>query len=132
MRVTRLGAALLVVPPIGQRVIATSDEARFALLARDVLERGAWFDVQVRGKQYRNKPPLYPWSIAVLSLPGGRVTEARAHAPVALTAIGAVLVTFLLGDRLFGLRAGFWAALIPMCGMLSAIRHGHGKLPSAN
>jgi 4-amino-4-deoxy-L-arabinose transferase-like glycosyltransferase len=104
--------ALLVLPPLGQRIIATSDEARFALLARDILERGAWFDLQVRGKQYRNKPPLYAWSIAALSLPYGRVTEATAHAPVALAAIGAVLFTFLLGDRLFNRRAGLWAALI--------------------
>jgi 4-amino-4-deoxy-L-arabinose transferase-like glycosyltransferase len=105
-------ATLLVLPPIGQRVIATSDEARFALLARDVLERGVWFDLQVRGKPYRNKPPLYPWSIAALSRLQGRVTEVTARAPVALAAIGTVLFTFLLGDRLFGRRAGLWAALI--------------------
>jgi len=107
-----LVAAVLVLPPLGQRIIATSDEARFALLARDIIEGGAWFDLQVRGKQYRNKPPLYAWSIAALSLPSGRVTEATAHAPVALAAIGAVLFTFLLGDRLFNRRAGLWAALI--------------------
>ena len=105
-------AAVLVLPPLGQRVIATSDEARFALLARDMLERGVWFDLQVRGRQYRNKPPLYPWSIAALSRPGGHVTEATAQAPVAVAAIGAVLFTFLLGDRLFSRHAGLWAALI--------------------
>jgi 4-amino-4-deoxy-L-arabinose transferase-like glycosyltransferase len=48
----------------------------------------------------------------VLSRLAGRVTEATAHAPVALAAIVAVLFTFLLGDRLFGRRAGIWAALI--------------------
>lgn len=105
-------AALLVLPPLGQRTITTSDEARFPLLARDIIERGAWFDVRVREKHYRNKPPLYPWSIAALSLPRGRVTEATAQMPVALAAIVTVLFTFLIGDRLFNPRAGLWAGLI--------------------
>lgn len=105
-------AAALVLPPLGQRTITTSDEARFAILAQDVLERGAWFDAKVRERRYQNKPPLYPWSIALLSFPTGRVTEAAAQAPGALAAIVTVLVTCLLGDRLFGGRAGLWAALV--------------------
>lgn len=119
-RMTRLSAALLVsavtallvLPPLGQRVLATNDEVRFALLARDMLERGVWFDVQFRGTPYRNKPLLYPWSIAALALARGRVTEASAQAPVAAAALGTVLFTFLLGQRLFNRRAGLWAALI--------------------
>lgn len=104
--------AVLVLPPLGQRQIVTSDEARFPLLARDMLERGAWFEAYVREKQYRNKPPLYPWAIAVISLARGGVTEATAQLPVALAAIGAVTFAFLLGDRLFGRRAGLWGALV--------------------
>src|SRR5204862_5985117 len=34
--------ALLVLPPVGHHLIVKSDEARFALLARDMLERVAW------------------------------------------------------------------------------------------
>jgi len=105
-------ASLLVLPPLGQRTINTSHQARFPLLARDMIERGAWFNPQVGRELYRNKPPLYPWSIAAVSLLYGRVTEATAQAPVALAALGTVLLTFLLGHRLFGRRAAFWAALI--------------------
>ena len=104
--------AALVLPLAGQRPIDTTDEARFALYARDVLARRALFDVRVRGKLFREKPPLYAWSIAALSLPRGRVTEATAHAPVALAAMGVAVLTMLLGERLFGLRAGLWAGLI--------------------
>lgn len=107
-----LAAALLVLPPLGQRTIVTSDEARFALLARDMITRGGWFAPTIRAQEYRNKPLLYPWSIAAFSLPGGRVTETTAQLPIVLAALGAVLFTFLLGDRLFNRRAGVWAALI--------------------
>ncbi len=105
-------SALLVLPPLGQRILATNDEVRFALLARDMLDRGVWFDVQFRGTRYQNKPLLYPWSIALLSRVRGRVTEATVQIPVAVAAIGSALFTFLLGDRLFSRRAGLWAALV--------------------
>src|SRR5690242_18682535 len=61
------GAAALILPWLGQRVISTSHEARFAVLAQDMLSRGAWFDARVGGEVYRNKPPLFPWSVAALS-----------------------------------------------------------------
>ncbi len=105
-------SALLVLPPLGQRILATNDEVRFALLAREMLNRGVWFDVQFRGTRYQNKPLLYPWSIALLSRVRGRVTEATAQAPVAIAAVLTALFTFLLGDRLFSRRAGLWAALV--------------------
>lgn len=109
-------AALLVLPPLGQRMIVTSDEARFALVARDMIDRGVWFGAYVREKQYRNKPPLYPWAIAALAWARGGVTEATAQAPVAIAALGATLFTFLLGDRLFNRRAGLWGALALVTG----------------
>jgi 4-amino-4-deoxy-L-arabinose transferase-like glycosyltransferase len=104
--------ALLVLPPVGHHLVVKSDEARFVLLARDMVERGAWFSAVVEGQQYRNKPPLFPWSIALLSRLRGAVTEGTAQLPTAVAAIAAALCTFLLGDRLFGRRAGLWAALM--------------------
>ncbi|MBI3826923.1 MAG: glycosyltransferase family 39 protein [Candidatus Rokubacteria bacterium] len=109
--VSALAAALLL-PPLGARVIASSDEARFALLARDIVTRGAWLDARVRGEVYRNKPPLLPWAIAALSRPAGGVSAATARAPVAAAAIATVAITFLLGHALHGARVGLWAALI--------------------
>jgi len=105
-------AALLIIPPLGQHLIAYSGEARMALLARDMIERRVLFQARVEGQLYRNKPPLYPWAIALSSLPGGRVTAVTAHVPVAVAAIAAGILTCLLGTRLFGRRAGLWAGLI--------------------
>ena len=105
-------AALLLLPPLGQRVISTSHEARFAVLAQDMLRHQAWLEARVGGEVYRTKPPLFPWSIAALASLRGRVTEATAQAPAALAALSTVLLTFLLGRALFGRRAGLWAGLI--------------------
>jgi 4-amino-4-deoxy-L-arabinose transferase-like glycosyltransferase len=105
-------AALMMLPPVGHREVVTGDEARFVLLARDMLNRGTWFDARVREQRYRNKPPLYPWSIKVLSMPSGHVTEATATLPITLAAIGSVFFTAMLGQRLFGRRAGLWAGLV--------------------
>jgi 4-amino-4-deoxy-L-arabinose transferase-like glycosyltransferase len=105
-------AALLVLPSLGQRFIVTGDEARFAVLAQDMLDRGTWFDARVREQRYRNKPLLYPWAIKVLSLPAGRVTETMAQLPIAAAAVAAVFVTTYLGQQLFSARAGVAAGLV--------------------
>lgn len=105
-------AAALVLPSVGQRLIVTSHEARFALIAGDMLDRHVWFDASVRGQPYRNKPPLHPWSIVASSWWTGRVTEGSAQLPSALATIATVLGMFLLGDRLFGRRVGVWAAVV--------------------
>jgi 4-amino-4-deoxy-L-arabinose transferase-like glycosyltransferase len=105
-------AAMLVLPPLGQRVIATSDEARFPLLARDMMSRGTWFEAYVREQLYRNKPPLYPWLIVLFSRPRGAITEATSQAPVAAAAVAAVVLTSLLGARLFDAATGLGAGLV--------------------
>lgn len=105
-------AALLVLPPLGQRLIVTGDEARFALLAQDMLTRTTWFDARVRDERSQNEPCLYPWLIKVLSMPPGRVSETTAQLPVALAAVAAVFFTTLLGQQLVSAWAGVIAGLV--------------------
>jgi 4-amino-4-deoxy-L-arabinose transferase-like glycosyltransferase len=120
--------ALLVLPPVGHHLIVKSDEARFALLARDILSRGAWLDARVEGERYRNKPPLFPWSIAVLSRLRGGVTEGTAQLPSAAAAVAAAVFVFLLGERLFTVRAGMWAAAL-LATSASFFSHSQQILP---
>jgi 4-amino-4-deoxy-L-arabinose transferase-like glycosyltransferase len=121
-------AAVLVVPPVAQRLIVTSHEARFALIARDMLARHVWFDAQVRGEPYRNKPPLHPWTIAAGSWLTGRVSEGTARLPSALATVATVLGTFLLADRLFHRRAGLMAGLV-MATSYGVFAHSQMILP---
>jgi 4-amino-4-deoxy-L-arabinose transferase-like glycosyltransferase len=113
-----LVGALLILPRLSHREIIGSHEAVYPVVARDMLERGVWFDAQLRGEPYRFKPPLYPWAIALASWPAGRVTVTSARLPGALAAIGAVAATFLLGARLFGRRAGLLASMILLTSVL--------------
>ncbi len=105
-------AAVLFLPSIGQWTLYHPDEARFALLARGMVEEGHWWVPYLEGQAHMEKPPLFVWAIALLSLVGGGVTEFTSILPAALSGIGGVAGTFVLGRRLFGLRAGLLASLI--------------------
>ena len=105
-------ATVLVLPTLGHRYIVTGDEARFAILAQDMLARGTWFEARLRDQHYRNKPLFYPWTIKLLSMPTGRVTQTTAQLPIAIAAVAAVFLTTVLGQQLFTTRAGIAAGLI--------------------
>ena len=123
-----LFSAALILPPVGARQIVSGDEARFAVLAQDMLKRGTWFDARVRDQRYRNKPLMYPWAIKVLSMPGGRVTQTTAHLPIAVAAIAVVGLTTTLGQQLFGSRAGLWGGLV-LATSYSFFSHSQTLLP---
>lgn len=105
-------ALLLPLIPAGRRVLWESNEARYPLLAQDILEHGRWLVPEVRGQLYLNKPQLFFWSIALVSLPAGRVSELTATLPSVLSAVAAVGAVLAIGTRLWGRRAGLLAGLI--------------------
>jgi 4-amino-4-deoxy-L-arabinose transferase-like glycosyltransferase len=105
-------ALVVFVIPAGRRPFWSSDEARFAVLAQDILDHGRWLVPHLRGELYLNKPQLYFWSIAVLSLPGGRVTELTAAIPSVASAIATVGAVLAIGRLLWGLQVGLLAALV--------------------
>ena len=107
-----LVAAALYLPGIGRRLIYAGDEARYAILARTMLETGDWLVPRLSGEVRMAKTPLFIWSIAALSLPGGKVTELTAVLPAALSGIAGVGMTMLLARRMFGLRAALLTGFI--------------------
>jgi len=105
-------AALVVGLPAGQTPLWDPNEARYMLLARDILDRGRWLIPELRGEPYINKPQLFFWSVAVASLPGGEVTEGTAALPAVLSSIATVGAVFAIGTTTWGLRTGALAALV--------------------
>ena len=97
---------------LGDRHIWIPLEARYALVAREMLETGHWLLPRLGGEVYADKPPLLFWCIALLSAFGSGVTECTARLPTALAAVGVCLLTWRLGERLFSPTAGLLAALV--------------------
>ncbi len=105
-------AAMLFLPGIGERILYSGDEARYALLARNMVETGDWLVPRIGREVHLEKSPLFIWSIAALSLGRREVTELTAVLPAALSGIAGVGATLLLGRRMFDARTGLLAALI--------------------
>ena len=105
------GAAVMVGVDLGRRILTTNDEARFPLLAQDILTRGDWLFPHLSGAVYHNKPILLAWLIALVSWPLGYVTQFTAVIPSAVAAFAMGLVIFGLGREMFDAAAGKYAAL---------------------
>ncbi|MFQ5957344.1 MAG: ArnT family glycosyltransferase, partial [Candidatus Brocadiales bacterium] len=91
----------LYIPNLGGRDLWCGRETLYAEIARETLLDGHWFVPYFNGEIYYNKPPLYFWLIALVSIPVGDVTEFTLRLPSALSALGTVLVVYFLGKRLY-------------------------------
>ena len=96
-----VSAALLMLN-LGTRVFATNDEARFPMLARDILAEGHWLLPRLDGVPHLNKPPLHAWLIALASWPMGAVTQWTASVPSVFAALVVVLATYWMARRQIG------------------------------
>jgi len=105
-------SAMLVATPAGRRPFWSSDEARFALLAQDVLDHGRWLVAEIRGRYSLNKPQLFFWAVAATALPFGRVTEASAALPALVSSLCGVAGVIAVGRLVWGWQTGAVAGLI--------------------
>lgn len=97
---------------LGEHVLTTNDEARFPVMAQDILSKGHWLVPETSGVPMLNKPPLHAWLIALAAWPAGVVSQRAAVVPSLLGALGVVAATCWIARRLFGAEAGLAAALI--------------------
>jgi len=123
-----LAATVLLGVELSARVFTSNDEARFPLLAQDILTRGDWLWPQLNGVGYFNKPPLLAWLIALVSWPAGHVTQLTAILPSAAAVVATVLLVHALARDLFDAEAGRIAALVAMTTQ-GLFFHAHLALP---
>lgn len=88
------------------------DEPRYAQVAREMVDGGDWVLMHANGETYEDKPPLFFWLIAFSSSLWQGFSSFSARFPSALFGTLTVLLTFLLGKKLYGSRTGFLSALI--------------------
>ncbi|NVD72795.1 glycosyltransferase family 39 protein [Duganella sp. BJB1802] len=95
---------------LGVRTLVPPDEGRYAEMAREMFTTGDWITTRLNGIKYFEKPPLQTWmnaaSFAVFGL-----GEWQARLWTGLCGLGGVILTGYAGNRVFGARAGFYAAL---------------------
>jgi 4-amino-4-deoxy-L-arabinose transferase-like glycosyltransferase len=104
-------SAVLALSGLGARPLISPAEARYALVAREMLESGNWIQPHFNHARYYEKPPLTYWCVATAFRLFG-FTEFASRLPSALAYIGTVLVTFLLAFELVGSGTAPLAALI--------------------
>jgi len=104
-----LFALTLTVPGLGQGSLVT-DEALYAALARESLERWPALDLTLLGAPYGNKPPAGFWAMALSIATFGDGAFA-ARLPSALAGAACCGLVASLALRAFGRGAGFVAGL---------------------
>lgn len=108
-------AAAVLLPALGTRSLADWDEAIYAQVALEMLERGDLLVPFYRGEPFFEKPPLYFWlTAAVYRLAG--VTELAARLGSAVAGIGLALLVAGLGRALGGRWVGIGAPLVLLSG----------------
>lgn len=88
------------------------DEPYFGEGAREMVADGRWLVPHVNGAITTDKPPLFFWTIALLSLPFGQVFPFLARLPSILAAVGSVGLAMRLGRRFGGERAGWLSGIV--------------------
>ncbi len=95
----------------GSLPLSDPDEARCALIVRDMIAKGDWLAPRLEGEAYRDKPVAFFWLAAL----GGKLTgsaEMGGRAVAALAGLAGVLVAYAMGRRMFGPRAGLLAGVV--------------------
>src|SRR2546423_9890087 len=96
-------AALLHIGTAGWGDLFDGTEGQFAGGAREMVESDRWLVPTNDGAPLVEAPPLAYWAVAFTYKAFG-VRPTAARLPVAFATIGAVALTFLIGERL----AGYW------------------------
>jgi len=93
------------------RVLWDVDEGMHAVMTKNILLTGDWVTPTFNGENFYDKPILFNWLGALCFLFFG-VNELAARLPACIFGTAGVLVTYLLGRKMFGPTVGFLGGVI--------------------
>jgi hypothetical protein len=118
-------AALIIFWRLGEGSIGDYDEAAYAQISREILRTNDWNTLRWNGVEFFDKPPVCLWLTAIAYKFVG-TNEFAARCCAALSGVGAVILTCLLGKKLFSSWAvGLGAALILLTPSKNLHSHGY-------
>ncbi|HEY0081003.1 MAG TPA: glycosyltransferase family 39 protein [Pyrinomonadaceae bacterium] len=107
-----LTAAFALLWKLGAGSLAAWDEAIYAQVSKEIVRSGDWLTLRWEYQPWFEKPPLFMWTTALFYRLFG-VSEFWARVPSALSGIGLIGVTYLIGNYTYGSkRVGLLAAVI--------------------
>jgi 4-amino-4-deoxy-L-arabinose transferase-like glycosyltransferase len=104
-------SAIILLWKLGQRSLEDWDEAIYAQISKEIVQNGNWITLHYGYVPWFHKPPLFIWSTAALFQCFG-VNEFWARAASALSGVALILVTYLIGKKVYGYWVGVFASLI--------------------
>jgi 4-amino-4-deoxy-L-arabinose transferase-like glycosyltransferase len=107
---------------LGSRDLWPADEPRFALMAREMWDRGDYVVPFLNNEVHTDKPPLYFWAINGFGRLLGGIDELAARLPSALSGLLALFLIYLMATRLYDRRTGLLGALVFATSLQIAIR----------
>ncbi|MCZ6855346.1 MAG: glycosyltransferase family 39 protein, partial [Gammaproteobacteria bacterium] len=102
-----LVGAVILTAGLGMRDPWPSDEPRYALVAKEMVESGSWLLPRVGGVLYPDKPPLFFWVVSVFFLITGSIRVAI-FMPSLLAGIGVLWLVTDLARRLWNPQVAIW------------------------
>lgn len=109
-----LAAGIVIFAGLGKAPLEPFDDACYADVARNIVEKGNWLDFYwLGGQPFLEKPPVYYWFTAACFKIIG-VNEFGARLLPALCAVGTLVLAFLFSQRHGSMAAGVFSVLLLM------------------
>ena len=122
-----LAALLVLGAGMGLRDPWPSDEPRFALVAKTMVESGDWLFPHRGSELYSDKPPMLMWLQALSYQVTGNWRVAFLM-PSLLAGLGTLWLVWDLGRRLFTPRAGLLAAIAVLSALMFSFQFKRAQI----